>query len=90
MSRQPLGAQAFTGKVPGLMVHSRRMMRAGRGAGRVGRESPSVAGEVMRARWLARAAFVLMFASAAVLIGFRNGMPGAPWSRWPSGRPLPA
>src|SRR5215468_9072635 len=45
------------------------MMRAGRGVGTVG-VSPSVMRDVMNARWLARAAFVLMLASAAVLIIF--------------------
>ena len=41
---------------------------------------------VMRARWLARAAFVLMLASAAVLIGFpaRHARGAVP--RWRSGR----
>ena len=36
---------------------------------RAGREAPTVTGEVRSARWLARAAFGLALASAAVLIG---------------------
>jgi len=36
MSRPPQPTQAFTGAVPGLMVHSGRMMQAGRGGGKVG------------------------------------------------------
>ena len=62
--------QAITGKVLGLLVHSWWMMQAGGWRAECGRKSPSVTGEVMRARWFARAAFVLVFASAAVLIGF--------------------
>jgi hypothetical protein len=52
------------------MVHRLAMVRAGGGTGRIGvnrRQRPE--GEVMSARWLARAAFLLVLA-AADMIGF--------------------